>query len=156
MLSMLIGIKINIVSSDFKIEGDKAVFGDRALEISRYEPLAVMDYAGKQEDLIGYSTPARYFGELEKRGAKMAYFIAEVDNAGQMDKVLKKAMEKKASVIGVRVYNEEDYNELKIWLEANAGRKAVLFDSETSEFGYRIARELRSQTFFGEINPIVS
>ena len=153
---MLIGMKSGIVSSDFKIEGDKAVFGDRALEISRYEPVVVMDYAGRDDNLLGYSTPARYFGELEKRGAKMAYFIAEVDDAGQMDKVLKKAKEKKASVIAVRVYNEEDYNELKVWLEQNAGRKAVLFDSETSEFGYRIARELRSQTFFGEINPVVS
>ena len=156
MLSMLIGMKSGIVSSDFKIEGDKAVFGDRALEISRYEPVVVMDYAGRDDNLLGYSTPARYLGELEKRGAKMAYFIAEVDDAGQMDKVLKKAKEKKASVIAVRVYNEEDYNELKVWLEQNAGRKAVLFDSETSEFGYRIARELRSQTFFGEINPVVS
>jgi len=156
MLSLLVGMKSGIVSSDFRIEGEKAVFGDRVLEISRYEPLVVMDYAGKQQDLAGYSTPAKYFGELEKRGAKMAYFIAEVDDAGQMDKVLKKAMEKKASVVAVRVYNEEDYNELKVWLEANTDRKAILFDSETSEFGYKIAREFRSQTFFGDVNPIVS
>ena len=74
MLSMLIGMKSGIVSSDFKIEGDKAVFGDRALEISRYEPVVVMDYAGRMIIFSGYSTPARYFGELEKRGAKMAYF----------------------------------------------------------------------------------
>ncbi|MFH1066270.1 MAG: hypothetical protein V1734_07205 [Nanoarchaeota archaeon] len=156
MLSMLIGMNANIVSSDFKIEEDKAVFGDRRLKISRYEPLVVMDYAGKKDSLLGYSAPAMYFGELEKRGAKMNYFIIEVDDAGQMDKVLKKAMEKKASVIAVRIYNEEDYNELKEWLEDQNDRKAILFDSETSEFGYKIAREFRSQVFFEDVNPTVS
>jgi len=156
MLSLLIGMDANIVSSDFKTEGDKAVFGDNVLKISRQEPLVVMDYAGKLDSLLGYSTAARYFGELEKRGAKMAYFIIEVDGKGQMGKVLKKAKEKKASIIAVRVYNEEDYNELREWLEEQNDRKAVLFDSETSEFGYKIAREFRSQTFFGDINPVVS
>ncbi|MDI6737284.1 MAG: hypothetical protein QME12_02090 [Nanoarchaeota archaeon] len=156
MLPLLVGLHLNIVSGAFRGEGEKIVFGGNELKIGRYEPLVAMDYAGKAEPLLGYSTPSRYFLELEKRGAKMNYFVIEVDDRGQMDKVLKKAMEKKASIVAVRVYNEEDYDELKAWLEANAGRKAILFDSEASEFGYKLAREFRSQTFFGDINPVVS
>lgn len=154
MLPLLIGTKLNIVSGAFIAEGDKIIFGNRQLTIGRYEPVIVMDYAGKQDSMQGYSTASRYFLELEKRGAKMNYFVIEVDEKGQMDKVLKKAMEKKASIVAGRVYNEEDYNELKEWLEQKNDRKAILFDSETSEFGYKIAREFRSQVFFGDVNPV--
>lgn len=156
MLPLLMGAQLNIVSGAFRTEGEKIAFGGNELKIGRYEPLIMMDYAGKQDNLMGYSTPSKYFLELERRGAKMNYFAVEVDGEGQMDKILKKAKEKKASIVAVRVYGEEDYNELKAWLEQNAGRKAVLFDSETSEFGYKIAREFRSQAFFGDINPVVS
>ncbi|MDD4877868.1 MAG: hypothetical protein PHO02_02400 [Candidatus Nanoarchaeia archaeon] len=155
MLPLLIGANLNIVSGDFRADGEKIIFGGNEVRIGRYEPLVVMDYAGKADSLLGYSTPARYFLELEKRGAKMNYFIIEIDEKGQIDKVLKKAMEKKAPIVAVRVYDEEDYNELKKWLEEKSDRKAILFDSETSEFGCKIAREFRSQIFFMDINPVI-
>ena len=67
-------------------------------------------------------------GSLRKEGQRWLILVAEVDDAGQMDKSFEKAKEKKASVIAVRVYNEEDYNELKELVRAKCGRKAVLFD----------------------------
>lgn len=155
MLPLLIGGKAQIVSAPFKIEGDNAVFGKMPMEISRYEPVIAMDYSGKDANLMHYSSPARYFGELEKKGAKMNYFLVEVFDAGQMDKLIKKANEKASKVVAASIYNEEDYNELKAWLEEKADRKVILFDTEANEYGYKLAREFRSQASFGDINPAV-
>lgn len=151
---LLIGGNTNVIgSAPFSIDNGKAVFGNRPVTISRNEPVIAMDTVSKAADMESYDTPARYFSELEKRGAKLNYFIAEVDDFNQMGRVMKRAKEKNARVIAVRVFNEDDYNKVKEWLEENPGHKAILFASES--YGYKLAREFRSQAGFGDVNPVV-
>ncbi len=154
--SLLIGEDTSVIgAAAFSIENGKAVFGNRPIIISRNEPVIAMDTVSKIAGMEFYDTPARYFSELEKKGAKLDVFIAEADDFSQMHKVIKRAKEKKANVIAVAVLNEDDYNKAKAWLEENPEHKAILFASEASPFGYKIAREFRSQTSFGDLNPVV-
>ncbi|MBU2638249.1 MAG: hypothetical protein KJ955_04710 [Nanoarchaeota archaeon] len=153
---LLIGKNTNVVgSAAFTIENGKAVFGNSPITISRNEPVIVMDTVSRIYGMEYYDTAARYFSELEKRGVKLDYFIAEVDDFNQMSRVMKRAKEKGSNVIAVAVINSDDYNQVKAWLEKDPMHKAILFASENSPYGYKIAREFRSQTSFDDPNPVV-
>ena len=153
---MLIGSNITAAgSAPFRLEGDTAVIGDRRVAISRNEPVVAGDYAGKKENMLGYGTPAKYFSELEKRGVKLNVYPVGIDGMNQTGKIIRKAKDKKANVIAVRVLSSDDYAIVKAWLEEKSGRQAVLFGSETSPYGYKLSREFKSQTSFDDPNPVI-
>ena len=63
--------------------------------------------------------------------------------------------------VGIHVFTYEPQHELivrdslKEWLEEDPRHKAILFHSEAYPYGYRLAREFRSQTTFDDPNPVL-
>ncbi|MFH0798225.1 MAG: hypothetical protein V1906_02320 [Candidatus Woesearchaeota archaeon] len=72
-----------------------------------------------------------------------------------MRNVIDKAEEIKANIIGVRIFNEDDYLNAKMWLQKDIKHKAVLFHSEPYPYGYMLAREFVAQTSFDDVNPVI-
>ncbi len=140
-------------SAPFRLVDDKIVFGNKPLTFNVNEPIIVQDTVSKKYSMSYYDTPARYFSELEKRGIKLNTVFVEVNDFNQMKKVVDKARTKKANAIAVRIFNSDDYNQVKSWLEENSDHKAILFHSEAYPYGYKLAREFWQQTTFDDVNP---
>lgn len=154
---LLIGADSKVVgSAPFSMKGDRIVIGNRMITIEKNEPVVVEDTVTKIPGISYYDTPARYFSELEKKGVMLNTYIAEIDGFNQMEKVIRKAKEKKANIIAVRIFNSDDYNNVKAWLEQNPEHKAILFHSEPYPYGYKLSREFKSQTSFDDPNPVLS
>ncbi len=99
-----------------------------------------------------YDTPARYFKNLEK-SIKLNIEYVEITDFNQMNKIIDKAEKEKATVIAVRIFNSNDYNAAKQWLENDKNNKAILFHSISYPYGYKLLKEFPKQTTFDDINP---
>lgn len=154
-LPLIIGSGASVLgSAPFGLTKDGLLFGFRPIEISLDEPIIVLNTSSERHGMSYYDTPARYFSVLEKAGVKLNTFVVEIDSFNQLDKVITKAKIQNASIIAVRVFNSDDYNKVKMWLEQSPEHKAILFHSEPYPYGYKLAREFKNQTTFDDINPI--
>ena len=102
-----------------------------------------------------YSTPTLYFSYLQSH-TLLPFNITYVtiDDYNQMFKIVNKAKEQNSNVIAARVYNENDYEVLKYWLQESSNNKLILFHSEPYPYGYLILNEFPNQTSFGDLMPI--
>ena len=64
------------------------------------------------------------------------------------------AKKDKINIIAVRIYNSDDYDNVKGWLKKDLKNKAILFHSTSYPYGYKLFREFPVQTSFDDINPI--
>lgn len=152
----LIGLGTNVLgSAPFRKTDDGIEVGNRPITISKAEPIIVEDTVSNERGMPYYDTSARYFSRLEEMGVKLNVFTAEIDNFNQMGKVISKAKAKKANIVAARVFNSDDYNRLKSWLEMTTEHKAILFHSEAYPFGYKLSREFKSQVSFDDPNPVL-
>jgi len=142
-------------SAPFIISKEKLVFGNRPLKISLEESVIVMDTISEDYGMSYYDTPIRYFENLKSKGIKLNIIPVEVTGFNQMDKVIMEAKIQNSNIIAVRIFSLDDYNQVKPWLEQNPKHKAILFHSEAYPYGYKLAREFKSQTSFDDINPII-
>ena len=101
-----------------------------------------------------YDTPARYFRMLGK-AADLDVVFVPVNGMNQMSNIIEAAEKFDAKIIGVRIFNADDYNKVKLWLEESADRKAVLFHSTSYPYGCKLFTEFPEQTSFDDINPII-
>jgi hypothetical protein len=76
-------------------------------------------------------------------------------NTGEAGKVVKKAEEIKAHVIGVRVCTDQDYKPVAEWLKEDQRNRAVLLHSAVYESGDALFEEFPKQTTFGDLNPVI-
>ncbi len=132
---------------------DTVILGNRTLSFGINERIIVMNVSSDKFQISYYSTPAIYFSELEKRtGLDLNIFYIEIDDFNQMSRLIKAAEIFNSSIIAVRVFNSDDYNNVKKWLEEDNSNRAILFHSTSYPYGYKLFKEFPEQTSFDDIN----
>ena len=129
-----------------------ATIGDQPLTIFLDE-LIIAQYTDKGYPDQYCDTPARYFDQLKKIYGIDLRVVKVPANVGETQKIIEIARLNKAQVIGVRVYNEADYQPVAKWLEEDPGRRAVLFHSAAYDLGNQLFFEFPTQTTFGDLSP---
>ncbi|MEK6816077.1 MAG: hypothetical protein AABY09_00560 [Nanoarchaeota archaeon] len=154
---LLIGSGANVLgSAPFEKTDGKIIIGNRPTEIKIGEPIVASDVDSKKYGVGYYDTPTRYFKELERSAnIKLNLHIVNITDFNQQRAVIDKAEEVDANIIGVRIFNENDYLNVKLWLQKDINHKAILFHSEPYPYGYILAREFIAQTSFDDVNPVI-
>jgi len=134
-------------------EGDAVMIGGQPLEIRANEPIVVMNATNSPYALWYYQTPANYFSALQAAIPRLNVTYVQVSDFNQLSKVIQRANALRANVIGVRVFNSNDYGAVKGWLLASPQHRAVLFHSTPYPYGYLLAKEFPKQTGFDDPNP---
>ena len=98
-----------------------------------------------------YQTPTNYFSEIQKSIDLNVTYVT-IDNYYQTDKAINKAEQIGARIIGIRVFNSDDYNKVRDWLLNDKRRVAILFHSASYPYGIKLFRELPEQTSFDDTN----
>ena len=129
------------------------VIGGQPLEIRVNESIVVMNSTNQPYALWYYQTPANYFSALQAAIPQLNVTYVQVNDFNQMSKVIKRAVALRANVIGVRVFNSDDYGAVKSWLLASPQHRAILFHSTPYPYGYLLTKEFVNQTSFDDPNP---
>jgi len=129
-----------------------AVIGSQPITIYLDEPI-VVQFTDKGYPDQYCDTPWRYFTALNNTYEFGLQLIKVEANAGEAKIVIDAATENNVCVVGIRIWNEEDYKALSAWLSENKTRRAVLLHSAAYEPGIRIFREFSEQTTFGDLTP---
>jgi len=153
-LPLILGSGQTILGSPpVKREGDSFILGDSPIKIRVGSKIIAGDVNDYTKIQSYYDTPARYFRELEKIVDLDVTYVL-MDGMNQTKRIVGTAREKGAEIIGVRVYNSDDYSEVKSWLDEDPINKAILFHSTSYPFGYKLFTEFPTRTSFDDINPI--
>jgi len=151
---LLLGSNDNVLGSP-PIEhiDDTVILGNRTLSFDINERIIVMNTSSDKFQISYYDTPARYFSELEKRtGLDLNIFYFEINDFNQMSNLIKAAEIFNSSIIAVRIFNSDDYNNVKKWLEEDNSNRAILFHSTSYPYGYKLFKEFPERTSFDDIN----
>lgn len=98
-------------------------------------------------------TPYRYFTNLERKyGINLDLDVVDA-NTGEAYKVVAKARETGANLIGVRVLYETDKKPVEEWLKEDKNHRAILFHSAPYEPGYSLFFEFPYQVTGQDLNP---
>jgi hypothetical protein len=136
-------------------KGDYFVLGNRPIKINRNEKIMVMNSTNEPYAVWYYQTPALYFSILEKAFDLDIEYV-QINDFNQMNKVIEKAEENSADIIAARVFNSNDYDTVKEWLEKDGNHKAILFHTISYPYGYKLFKEFPDQTSFDDINPLIT
>ncbi len=131
-----------------------AVIGDQSICFSSNENIVIQTTDKPYPDQY-CDTPDRYFTKLNKRYNLNLSLIRVSTKAGEAYKVIKEAKRLNVSLIGVRVWDEEDYISVSNWLKENFDNRTVLFHSAIYEHGYSMFFNFPKQTSFGDLSPII-
>lgn len=132
-----------------------AVIGDQPVVILLNESI-IVEYNEKNDTPSQYcDAPWRYFNKLNEAFGLKLTLIKVTADVGEAGKVVRKAEELNAHVIGVRVCKVEDYQPVAAWLKEDVMNRAVLLHSASYEPGNSLFKEFPAQTTFGDLNPIV-
>ena len=152
-LPMLLGANYPILGSpNVKYTNNSIVLGNQALIFSINETIVAEDVGDYAKVQSYYDTPARYFRALEKI-ADLDVAYVSLNNMNSTNKITEKAEQVNATIIGVRIFNSDDYRKVKEWLEKDINNKAILFHSTAYPYGYKLINEFPQQTTFDDINP---
>ncbi len=151
-LPLLLGSKALVLGSPpIKVLNDSVILGKRPLEFSLNETFVVMN-ASDKPGLTYYKTPEIYFKQL-KRFIDINVSYVTINGFNQMNKVVEKVREVNGNVLAVRVFNSNDYYNVRSWLKEDKKHKAILFHSVSYPYGYKLMKEFPEQTTFDDINP---
>lgn len=139
-------------SPPIRKSSEGVIIGNSPVNISAAEPLVVMNMTGAIFATSYYQTPTIYFNALENFVDLNATYL-ELNNFYQMDDLIFAAELRDAQVVAARVYNSDDYEQLKRWLAKNNSRRAILFHSASYPYGQKIFKEFPEQTTFDDVNP---
>ena len=139
-------------SAPIKKTKSGAIIGDQPLTISLDE-LIIVQYTDKGYPDQYCDTPARYFDQLKKIYHLDLPVVKVPADVGETQKIIEMAKLNQAQVIGVRVYNEADYQPVAEWLKEDPNHRAVLFHSAAYPLGNRLFFEFSKQTTFGDLSP---
>lgn len=149
-----LGNGLSLVGSPpMRVSDSKAELGFQPVTIFSNEKAVVMNSTNQPYALWYYQTPASYFSTLAQSFPLNITFVT-ITGFGQMEKVVSTARQQNAKVIGVRVFDSQDYYAVKNWLEESQDHRAVLFHSASYPFGYKILKEFPEQTTFDDPNPV--
>ncbi|MEA1963689.1 MAG: hypothetical protein U9O41_00950 [Candidatus Aerophobetes bacterium] len=147
------GVEVEILgSAPIKKTKSGAIIGDQPLTISLDE-LIIVQYTDKGYPDQYCDTPARYFDQLKKVYHLDLRVVKVPANVGETQKIVEMAELNQAQVIGVRVYNEADYQPVAEWLKEDPNHRAILFHSAAYRLGNRLFFEFPEQTTFGDLSP---
>jgi hypothetical protein len=152
-LHLALGHHLRLVGSPpMREENNTVVIGGQPVIIKVGEKIVVMNGTDSPYALWYYQTPANYFSALaESVPMNLAY--VQVDDFNQMHKVVARAEQLRADVIAARVFNSNDYGQLRQWLAKDAKHRAILFHSASYPYGYLLLKELPGQVTFDDPNP---
>ncbi len=139
-------------SPPMEVEGGSVVFGSRPVRIYKHETVVVTDSGDEKYALWYYKAPALYFREIIKTFPLQVYTV-KLDDFNQANKIYERARETKAKIVATRVFNRDDYEEAKIWLEESKDHKVILFHSASYPYGKLISEEYPKQISFNDPNP---
>lgn len=149
---LALGSKSKLVgSAPIKIQDNKAIIGDRPIKIKKNEPIVVINGSISKYALWYYQTPTNYFSEVQKYIDLNVTYVT-IDNYYQTDKLIIQAEQIGARIIGIRIFNSDDYNKVKDWLLKDKKRVAILFHSASYPYGIKLFREFPEQTSFDDTN----
>lgn len=137
-----------------KTQNEKAILGGRPITITLADKIVATNSTDESYALWYYQTPASYFETLTKIIPLKVTYVS-LSEFGQMNKITNKAREINATIIATRVFNSDDYNEIKKWLDENPIHKTILFHSAPYPYGQKIFNEYPEQTTFDDPNPIL-
>ncbi len=141
-------------SPPITIHGNKAIIGNRPIKITTKDRIMAINATEDAYALWYYQTPASYMSELSKAIPLNITYVT-LNEFGQMKKVTEKARETNATVLATRVFNSQDYEAVKEWLDEDETRKVILFHSASYPYGQKIFREYPNQSSFDDPNPIL-
>ena len=157
-LPLAIGSKSNILGSPpIKVKDGEVVLGKQVVKINKGEKVIAEDVEDITNVQSYYDTPARYFRTVEERlGGEfdLDLIYVNIDGMNQTNKLVEAAELYNSDVIGLRVFNSDDYNNVKGWLENDDNHRAILFHSVSYPYGYKLLKEFPEQTSFDDINPV--
>lgn len=131
---------------------DGAVIGSQPVLFDLKEPM-VAQYTDKMYPDQYCDAPSRYLRALQKV-YQLSLNVTEVTaNVGETGLLVAKAEQLGANVIAARIYNQDDYQPLKKWLEKDQRRRLILLHSAAYEFGIQMFREFPTRTTFGDLDP---
>ncbi|MCU1307158.1 MAG: hypothetical protein JWN45_1853 [Acidobacteriaceae bacterium] len=132
-------------------KGEAVVIGGQPVQFLVAEPIVVED-TKKAFPIQYYDAPARYFRALN-RYAPLRLTFVEVDEPGQIGRVLIKAEEMKASAVAIRVMTQQEDIQVRDWLQGSKTRRAILFHSALYPFAQLLFSDFPSQVTFGDLHP---
>jgi hypothetical protein len=131
--------------------GESTVVGGQPVRFSLTEPIIVED-TRQLFPLQYYDAGARFFRRLTQ-AVPMNVEYVEVDGSIDMDKLLTRAAEKKATVLALRVATEYEYQQLKAWLSRSPQHRAILFHSGLYPYAQPLFQDFPRQVTFGDPRP---
>lgn len=149
------GAAMIIPTAPIRQNGNGAVIGNQIIKINLKEPIVVQNTLAQEGHEDYYcQTAGRYFKNLNsvyKLNLKITEVMAGI---GETDKVVAKAREIGAKVIGVRIFHHQlDKPAVAQWLKENKEHRAILFHSAAYIAGYEMFFEFPKQTSFGDLDP---
>jgi hypothetical protein len=150
---LALGHNLKLVGSPpTTIYPDHAVIGNRPVKMTLKDKIVAANSTDTAYALWYYQTPASYFDTLALAIPLDVTYVS-ISQFGQMNKVTEKARETQANIIATRVFNKQDYETIKQWLDENESRKVVLFHSASYPYGQKILREYPDRSTFDDPNP---
>ncbi len=133
-----------------KVDG-KAVIGDQPVKFSLQEPIVVED-THQVFPIQYYDAGARYFRRLSQFVPIHPEYVL-VEDTNQIDRVLDRAAQLKASAVAVRVFTNLEADALRAWLTASPDHRAILFHSGLYPYAQPLFAEFPQQVTFGDLHP---
>ncbi len=138
-------------SAPVRSDGEGAIIGDRPITF-RVDEVLVVEDSSLRGRYQYYDTAARYFRRLSEALPLRIEWV-EVDEPGQSDRLVRRAVETGANAIAVRVETEEDAAPIREWLSSSSKRRVVLFHTAPYPAGYQLFDDFPTQTTFGDPRP---
>ncbi len=144
---LALGHDLKLVGSPpTSIQEGKAVIGNRPVRISVNDRIVAVNSTDEAYALWYYQTPASYMSTLAGALPINVTYVT-LEDFGEMEKATQKAREINATILATRVFNSQDYNAVKQWLDEDTARKAILFHSASYPYGQKLFREYTRVTF---------
>ncbi len=132
--------------------GTQALIGGQPVRFSLAETF-VVEHTLKAFPMQYYDAPARYFRALRRAARDLKLEFVEVDEPGQLARVLERADQTRARAVAVRVMVEDEDKDLRAWLEKDKSRRAILFHSALYPFAQQLFQDFPQQVTFGDLHP---
>lgn len=150
---LALGHNLSMVGSPPQKVGEKAVIGGRPMNITRDDVIVAVNASDTAYALWYYQTPASYFSAITQAMPLNVTYVS-LDDFGEMSKVTAVARTINATILAARVFNSDDYDEVKRWLDEDEKRKIILFHSAPYPYGQKIFDEYPTRSSFDDPNPV--
>lgn len=153
-LFLALGHDINALGSPPQEKiNDTFALGNRPINITLQDRIVAVNSTDDSYALWYYQTPTSYFSTLSQFIPLNITYVA-MNQFEQMNKAVDTAHNINATIIATRIFNKDDYTQIKNWLYENSTHKAILFHSAPYPYGQLLFKEFANQTSFDDPNPI--